>query len=123
MYYPASSLDFKFALTLAREENENVKESVTHPSDLPDNTDWYLHADEKSGFGVTYDYELVAAFSCVKLRGNAILSAAVERGAEWLNHYDGYLTEFYASRGWVEYKRVDNWNANGPAVIYRSLVF
>lgn len=124
MYYHVTKIDYVFALCDARRYSENIRASVTHPTDLPDHADYYLHADEKSGFGVAwYDEdatELIGVFSTVKGRGDEILTNAESLGANVLDCFDGYLTNFYTARGWVEYNRVRNYVDGQPDVVYLS---
>ncbi len=121
MYYQSSKIEFIMALSKARDVRPEVKAATTHPTDLPDAVWYYLHADERSGFGITEDGELIAVFSVDKGRGQGIMEAAESRGAAYLDHFDGYLSDFYQRRGWVEYKREPNWVDGQPAVVYRTL--
>lgn len=73
------------------------------------------------GFIVKADGELVGVFSSLKGRGDVLVIAAQNEGAQHLDCFDGYLTEFYAGHGFVEYDRQPNWTPGGPAVVYMAL--
>lgn len=64
--------------------------------------------------------------------GNELISAAKRFGGDELDHFDGYLSDFYSSNGFREYQR-DKWNDayspdgwdsekyGKPDVVYREL--
>lgn len=123
MYYETTRIDFIIARVAAEAVRPMIKESLCPVSELSSDAYFYLHADEKSGFALVpnkdFGYDLVSVFSCVKGRGDAMLDAAQNLGANTLDCFDGYLTAFYAFRGWVEYAREANWNgSNHPDVVF-----
>ena len=70
--------------------------------------------------------------SSVKNIGKFIIESAIKNGGNTLDHFDGFLTKFYESLGFVEYARYKwdeqyapkNWNYNvygTPDVICRKL--
>jgi hypothetical protein len=127
MFHTASKLDFVFALTAARDSNQHVRRSVTHPTDLTDNAQWFLTADGKTGFGITHsddegNRELIAVFSTVKGRGPQIVRTSVLHGANVLDCFDGFLVEFYTKHGWREYDRAPNWTPGNPDVVFLEYV-
>lgn len=98
-------------------DNCAILDSATEPVD----TDYYLAADGRSGFAIRADGELVYVFSLVKGRGDKIVKAAKDRGAVYLDCFEGYLSDLYGRHGFHEVKRVPNWTPGGPAVIYAAL--
>lgn len=73
------------------------------------------------GFIVKNGGELIAVFSLVKGRGDAIVKAAIGLGAEYLDCFDGYLPKLYAKHGFVIVKRELNWTVGGPDVVYMQI--
>ena len=64
--------------------------------------------------------ELCSFWSTIDGRGTWLLDNAIADGAYHLNCFDGYLTTLYSQRGFKEYKRLPNWNSNGPDVIFMN---
>lgn len=100
-----------------------IGDSLTDYRELfPDGARYYIDLDDDEhvtgGFIVTADDELVGLFSTVKGRGEQLVKAALNAGAEYLDCFDGYLTELYTRLGFVEWKREPNWTPGGPAVVY-----
>lgn len=125
MYYATSKIDFVLARVNAETVRPMIKDSLCATSELPDNAYFYLHADEKSGFALVENYgengyDLISVFSSVHGRGDTILNTAQNLGAKTLDCFEGYLVDFYAVRGWIEYAREDNWVKDGPAVVFMS---
>lgn len=83
-------------------------------------TRYYLTDDYESGFAIRKDGELVFVFSTVKGRGNALVRAAVRRGATHLDCFDGYLPTLYGRHGFVETRREPNWTPDGPDVVWMA---
>jgi hypothetical protein len=73
------------------------------------------------GFIVKASGELVGVFSAYKGRGDDLVDAALKSGATHLDCFDGYLTEFYARHGFIEYHRDPNWTPGGPDVVLMGL--
>lgn len=125
MYHISSKLEYVFALTSARDQSVQIRENVTHPTELPDNARYFLHADGKSGFGLLYhdsgDAELIALFSLVSGRGPDMVRLSVVNGANLLDCFDGFLPKYYESFGFSEYARESNWTPGLPDVVYMSL--
>jgi len=95
-----------------------VAANLTAPAELAEGT-FYLTTDGASGFGVTWEGELVGLFSTVRGRCADLLDQAVKIGATELNCFDdGRLPGIYARHGFVEYDREPNWTPGGPDVIY-----
>lgn len=124
-YYDATKIEFVMALTRARDMSDKIKQNVTNPSDLNDRAYYYLHADGQSGFGLLpnmdgYGYDLVALWSLIPGRGDAMLDYAQSLGATTLDCFDGFLVNYYAVRGWLEYAREKNWTPGEPDVVFMS---
>lgn len=68
----------------------------------------YLSHDERCGFAVTHDGDLVSLFNDgdVPGMGREAVLAAVGLGARTLWCFDGFLPRYYAGLGWVETGRI-----------------
>ena len=64
--------------------------------------------------------------------GEFLVKAAIEKGGNKLDHYDGFLSDFYEKLGFVEYARMkfkdeyadENWNYElygRPDIVFREL--
>jgi hypothetical protein len=73
------------------------------------------------GFIVKASGELVGVFSSQPGRGDELVDAALKAGATHLDCFDGYLTEFYARHGFIEYDRSANWTPGEPDVVLMGL--
>lgn len=82
---------------------------------------FYLSVDGRSGFAVTEHGELCGVFSTVRGRGDTLVKDAIFFGATHLDCFDGYLPGLYARHGFRETKRVPNWTAGQPDVVWMSL--
>lgn len=80
-----------------------------------------VHDQVTGGFIVKPDGELVGLFSRLVGRGDDLVNAALNSGAQHLDCFDGFLVGFYARHGFVEYDRQPNWTPGGPAVVYMGL--
>lgn len=80
----------------------------------------YLATDWLSGFVVRADGELTNVWSVERGRGDGIMDAALQAGADVLDCFDGYLPTFYARHGFVEYAREANWTPGGPDVVFMA---
>lgn len=83
-------------------------------------TRYYLTGDRRSGFAVRTDGYAFGLFSVARGRGDALVAAAVERGATALDCFDGYLPALYARHGFVITRREANWTPGGPDVVWMS---
>ena len=118
--YPAVDFDrFLVAMTRAREESSLVAEMTSEPTDV-ENTIYALAADERSGYAVRPDGELVLVWSLERGRGDVMVSGAVHDGATRLDCFDGYLPRLYSRHGFVETERVANWTPGQPDVVFMS---
>lgn len=114
---------FREAYEYARETDQRVMDATSPFShDGHDETFYYLTADGRSGFCVRHDGELVFVFSTVRGRGEYLVRAAIDRGADHLDCFDGYLTQFYGRLGFVETRREPNWTPGGPDVVWMAFV-
>lgn len=125
MYYETTRIDFIMARVAAEAVRPKIKTSLCSVNELPSTAYFYTHADEKSGFALVpnkdgFGYDLISVFSSVHGRGDDILNTAQNLGAKTLDCFDGFLVDYYAVRGWVEYAREDNWVKGGPAVVFMS---
>jgi hypothetical protein len=59
----------------------------------------FLTADGLSGFAVQRDGTLTNLFSLAKGRGSWLVEAAIARGADRLDCFDGYLAALYRAHG------------------------
>ena len=87
--------------------------------------DCWLAPEEKAGFAILPDRELVNVFSLLKKQGDNLVRFATSLYPELhLNCFgNDYLEKFYRNHGFDVYARQPNWNGQGPDVIYmrRSL--
>jgi len=113
--------DFAWAYNSARAESPRIGDNSSPftPCD-EENTLYWTSADGLSGFAIRESGELVNVFSLVPGRGDAIVTAAVDRGADCLDCFDGFLPAFYARHGFVETARQPNWTPGGPDVVWMS---
>lgn len=113
---------FKNALIHAQCLQVKIKENTLTPYELEarkySTRYCVLSTDERSGFIVTHEHELIAVFSRVPGRGKDIVSLACRLGANKLDCFNGYLVKLYSQFGFFEYKREKNYNEGVPDVIY-----
>ena len=110
------------AYKTAHSTSEQVRAYTTKPEDIDTYfTEFYLSADQLSGFCVTYFGELHGVFSLEKGRGDDLMFSAKYYGASSLDCFDGYLTKFYSKHGFKETRREPNWVAGEPDVVYMGL--
>jgi len=118
-------LAFIVNFATAREESAKVREATSSVAEINQATnqhDRFMLADDgTAGFIVKNGGELIAVFSTVKGQGRELIQIAKQCGAEYLDCFDGFLTEFYAKNGFVEVKREPNWTPGGPDVVYMKL--
>lgn len=97
-----------------------VQEALLYAQGKP--SDFYVSEDHRSGFIVRHDGELCAVFSSVRGRGADLVRNAIYRGATKLDHYEGYLSAFYESHGFILVGSEQNYNGpHLPRVEYRAL--
>lgn len=114
--------DYLAALEAARQESPRIAESTTAPKDMPRDAWYRLSPDGKSGFGVTFNHELIGLFSLVPGRGKDMVEEAIGLDhVEYLDCFDGFLPSYYEQFGFVEYKREANWTEGGPDVVYMRM--
>lgn len=114
------ALDFSEVFLAARAESDQIRRATSPMVDAPDGTDYWITADQRSGFAIRADGELVFVFSLERGRGDHLIRAAVDRGAMRLDCFDGHLTELYARHGFVERRRDSNWTPGEPDVVYMA---
>lgn len=86
------------------------------------------------GFAIKPDGDIISVHnnSGIKGIGDALIQSAIRFGGTKLDHFDGYLSDFYSKHGfketdrykWDDQYRPDDWNENKygkPDVVYRSL--
>ena len=129
---------FLDAVSYVRINNARMMENLSSSAEIAIKHADYVNGCRKYGiepevvFRLVYDEtqctggycvingELCSFWSTVDGRGLWLLDNAISDGAIHLNCFDGYLTTLYSQRGFKEYKRLPNWNSNGPDVIYMS---
>lgn len=78
----------------------------------------YLSGLKLCGFAVGDDGELRSLFSIERGKGEALVKAAVSKGATWLTCFDnGYLVELYMRCGFDVVTREKNWFDGKPDVV------
>ena len=123
MHEPVDPKSFYKTLSGAQETSPNIANAVHlyKPNEYA-GMKTYLSADQKSGYAVKPDGDLVSVFSTEPGRGNQIVSEAKDNGATKLDAFDvGPLKELYGRHGFEEYKREPNWTGKGPDVFYAKL--
>lgn len=84
-------------------------------------TVFYLLPDQKSGYGINPDGELISVFSCASVksqgRGDILVSHAIEHGATHLDVIGEFLREFYEKHGFREVRREPNFTPGKPDFI------
>lgn len=118
-YRAADAYSFGLAFEFARQASRQIHDATstfTHEH----GTFYVLAHDNRSGFALREDGELVFVFSLVKGRGDQLVAAAVTWGALYLDCFDGYLPTLYARHGFEQVKRVPNWTPGGPDVVYMA---
>ncbi len=115
-----AAVTYRAALAAARAGSARISDATSEPSSLPADASYYLTDDKLSGYGITVDGDLIAVFSTVKGRGDALVTEAIARGAVTLDCFDGFLPAFYARHGFTETRREANWTAGSPDVVYMS---
>lgn len=122
MYNATTDETYLSALAFSQTMSDKVRDATTSADELRGKiVDAYISTDGLSGFAIAAHGELVGVFSLVKGRGAELMRHAIYRGAHFLDCFDGYLTSFYASHGFVEVARVQNWTPGGPDVVYMAL--
>lgn len=116
-----SRLQFAQAFARARRRDARVREATCKPSELPLDAAFHLSDDGLSGFAINEGDELVALFSLIKGRGEALVLAAIDAGAARLDCFDGFLPRFYERFGFTEERREPNWTPGEPDVIWMRL--
>lgn len=94
---------------------------ATSPFEPSDGATYLLSEDWLSGFVVREDGELTNVWSVERGRGDEIVADAIERGAVYLDCFDGYLVGLYERHGFHNVKSVPNWTPGGPDVVYMAL--
>lgn len=96
------------------------RDALTTPDALElDDARCYLSNDDASGYAIVAG-DLRYVFSTVKGRGDELVADAIRNGARSLDCFDGYLTTLYTRHGFVVVRRVPNWTAGGPDVVYMT---
>jgi hypothetical protein len=129
---------FLDAVSYVRGDNEMMMENLSSSAEIAIKHADYVNDCRKYGiepevvFRLVYDEtqctggycvingELCCFWSIKGGRGLWLLDNAISDGAIHLNCFDGYLTTLYSQRGFKEYKRLPNWNTNGPDVVYMN---
>jgi len=122
MFRQTTGKMFYEVLKASQNKNDLVKEFV-HLYDKKEYSEMqcFLSTDINSGYCIKNDGDIVSVFSLVKGRGKQIMLDAVTNGGYKLDCFDGYLTKFYSSIGFIEYKSEKNWDKNGPDVKFMRL--
>lgn len=74
-----------------------------------------------AGFAIRADGELVYVFSTARGMGDALVKAAIARGATHLDCFDGYLVSLYSRNGFQRVTSLPNWTEGEPDVVFMSL--
>lgn len=113
---------FCHAIADARTASATIRDATSPSEEYPRfGATYYLTADGLSGYGVTDDGTLIGLFSLVRGRGASLMAAALDDGARTLDCFDGFLPEFYARFGFVEYYRAANWIEGETDVVFMHL--
>jgi len=124
---PVSKTVFLAVFAEARKSSEKISNATSPVYDVAEATTdedgFYLDFNGRYGFIVKRDGELIALFSMVRRSGDELVRQAVERGADRLDCFDGYLTGFYGRNGFMEVNRVANWTPGQPDVVFMQRVF
>lgn len=116
-----SAQAFLATLRLARSLSARIEAATSSPDEITGNVSFVLADDGLSGYGVTDEGTLVAVFSLIPGRGDALVLSAIENGATNLDCFDGYLPTLYGRHGFTETGRVPNWTPGAPDVVFMSL--
>jgi hypothetical protein len=126
LHREASARAFAKAVEEARGLRPDVVENVSQytPQEYS-KMRTFLSRDGKSGYALKptdKGDELVNVFAKEKGlgRGDKIVSEAVDRGAQTLDAFDGYLPDLYKKHGFKEYHRTPNYEPGGPDVVYMT---
>lgn len=81
------------------------REYATFVGAVPDGA--AVYGDERAGFAITQDRELVCLHNYTDIAGlgKLMVYAALWLGANHLNCFDGYLVQYYRQFGFAEYWR------------------
>lgn len=115
---------FRRAYEAARADSAQVADATSDYDTTPAarGTRYYLWSDgvAQAGFAIRADDELVYVFSTARGKGDAIVAAAIARGATHLDCFDGYLVDLYGRNGFQRVTSLPNWTPGGPDVVYMA---
>lgn len=75
----------------------------------------YLSNDQRSGYALTAEYDLISVFSLTGAnQGPDAMASAIENGAATLDCIGEFLVQYYAGYGFKEYKRIQWDDAYAP---------
>lgn len=109
------AITFCAAFDRAREASDRIREATSEYR-FADRIEHYLYVDGKAGFAIL-EGRLCYVFSLVPGRGDDLVDVAVQRGADRLDCFDGYLPRLYSRHGFVVTTREANWTPGGPDVV------
>ena len=124
---PVSKTVFLSVFAAAKQASDKINDSTSPVYEVAEATTaedgFYLDFNGRYGFIVKWDGELIALFSMIRRSGDELVKQAIERGANRLDCFDGYLTGFYERNGFMEVGRVANWTPGQPDVVFMQRVF
>lgn len=102
------------------EQSEKIRSSCATAEEISlVATRFYLFEDDRGGFALSADGELLGLHSLNKGDGNCLVWEAVQRGAVKLNCFNiPHLIDLYNRYGFKETHREPNWNVGEPDVIF-----
>lgn len=116
--------EFSGAVKNAMESSPMHKQNITPYAEKDyEGFKTFLTPDNKSGYAIKPDGELINVFSTEKGRGNDIVKHAVQQGATKLDalNINNKLKELYGKHGFESYKTEKNYTPGGPDVDYMAL--
>lgn len=106
------------------EQSERMQRSCGTPDEISMiATRFYLFEDNRGGFALSADGELLGLHSLNKGDGNCLVWEAVQRGAVKLNCFNILPLMFlYTRYGFKETHREPNWTVGEPDVIFMEIL-
>lgn len=116
---------FRRIVVMTRKSHLRFAENLTlHTTDEYSLYRCYTVSNASAGYAIKGDGELINVFNNTGIKGfgDILVQSAIANGAKYLDCLDGKLTEFYASHGFVEYRREKNWTEGQPDVVWMRYV-
>jgi len=106
---PSRAPDFHAAITQSKETSPYGAAVYVYPEDMYKGMRLFMTPDQKSGFAIKEDGDIVSMFSDGNGKAYPMLQLAVEQGGTKLDAFDTVLPEIYSMAGFVEVGR-DKWS-------------